>query len=57
MGGPRGPRFSYSLPHPCWLACLLIHPTDCHRPRRHSGTRATRDESRVSYWAFTETGR
>lgn len=54
MGGPRGPRFSYSLPHPCWV-WLLIHPTDCHGPGHTRALGQPKDDSRVNYWAVRET--
>lgn len=31
MGGPKGAALLVFTPA-SWLACLLIHPTQCHRP-------------------------
>jgi hypothetical protein len=52
---PGGPRSSYSLPHP-WMACLLIHPTQCHMPGDTRGLGLPKDESRTSDWAVTCVG-
>lgn len=57
MGWPQGAALLVFTP-----ASMLIHPTDCHKaPRRQSGTRATRDESRAELmgdwgdWQMNET--
>lgn len=56
MGGPKGAALLVFTPA-SWLACLLIHPTQCHRPGDTLGLGLPKNESRTGNWAITCLGK